>query len=355
VRPDAGWIAAHDRQAHALAAPFPRRSGTGTLRELPGLVPELLGGCQPAVEERAARAQHVQPPQALWIIHYGCQRRQLVQHRLGGCTLPSLQQVDRIAGAHAQLNHTTIELPCQLHRLTRELEAALTRCPVRQCHARKLQHVQQRLGVARVPRRREGGLGERTDALFHLRPRRGNQRQSEPRSELGRDRGAGDACRDQRLLEQAHHDGVDPDTHEFAAVHQCGARLSPRASVRRARAPRRDRTGWPRPHASGQGWRLSGPMLVWGRPLGRPPAPLSSTLRSSGSTLEQPGLFACYEAAARGLSVSGERAGRPALRLVVGPGPVPGTDRPTDGREATHRRGGHTLARRRGVQLSGSL
>ncbi|MEO8181946.1 MAG: hypothetical protein ABI895_24180, partial [Deltaproteobacteria bacterium] len=35
--------------------------------------------------------------------------------------------------------------------------------------------------------------------------------------------------------------------------------------------------------------------------------------------LEQPGLFAWYEAAARGLSVSGERAGQPALRLVVGP------------------------------------
>jgi hypothetical protein len=29
-------------------------------------------------------------------------------------------------------------------------------------------------------------------------------------------------------------------------------------------------------------------------------------------SLEQPGLFACYDAAARGLSVSGERAGQPA-------------------------------------------
>lgn len=37
-------------------------------------------------------------------------------------------------------------------------------------------------------------------------------------------------------------------------------------------------------------------------------------------SLEQPGLFACYEAAARGISVSGERAGQPALRLVVGQG-----------------------------------
>jgi hypothetical protein len=39
---------------------------------------------------------------------------------------------------------------------------------------------------------------------------------------------------------------------------------------------------------------------------------------------EQPGLFACYEAAARGISVSGERAGQPALRLVVGQGLAPG-------------------------------
>jgi Putative transposase len=37
-------------------------------------------------------------------------------------------------------------------------------------------------------------------------------------------------------------------------------------------------------------------------------------------SLEQPGLFACYQAAAQGLSVSGERAGQPALRLVVGQG-----------------------------------
>ena len=44
-------------------------------------------------------------------------------------------------------------------------------------------------------------------------------------------------------------------------------------------------------------------------------------------SLQQPGLFACYEAAARGLSVSGERAGQPALRLVVGPGPAPGPPR----------------------------
>jgi hypothetical protein len=35
-------------------------------------------------------------------------------------------------------------------------------------------------------------------------------------------------------------------------------------------------------------------------------------------SLDQPGLFACYQAAAQGLPVSGERAGQPALHLVVG-------------------------------------
>jgi hypothetical protein len=40
-------------------------------------------------------------------------------------------------------------------------------------------------------------------------------------------------------------------------------------------------------------------------------------------SVEQPGLFACYEAAARSLSVSGERAGQPVLRLVVGQGLSP--------------------------------
>jgi Putative transposase/Transposase zinc-binding domain len=37
-------------------------------------------------------------------------------------------------------------------------------------------------------------------------------------------------------------------------------------------------------------------------------------------SLEQPGLFACHQAAAQGLSISGERAGLPALRLVIGQG-----------------------------------
>jgi hypothetical protein len=41
--------------------------------------------------------------------------------------------------------------------------------------------------------------------------------------------------------------------------------------------------------------------------------------------VEQPGLVACYEASARGISVSGERAGQPALRLVVGQGLAPGS------------------------------
>ena len=36
---------------------------------------------------------------------------------------------------------------------------------------------------------------------------------------------------------------------------------------------------------------------------------------------EQPGLRACYDAAARGVSVSGERAGQPTLRLVLPPEP----------------------------------
>jgi hypothetical protein len=35
-------------------------------------------------------------------------------------------------------------------------------------------------------------------------------------------------------------------------------------------------------------------------------------------TVEQPGLFACYQAAAAGVAVSGERAGQPLLRLVAG-------------------------------------
>jgi len=35
-------------------------------------------------------------------------------------------------------------------------------------------------------------------------------------------------------------------------------------------------------------------------------------------SVEQPGLFACYQAAAAGVAVSGERAGQPLLRLVAG-------------------------------------
>ena len=33
---------------------------------------------------------------------------------------------------------------------------------------------------------------------------------------------------------------------------------------------------------------------------------------------EQPGLFACYQAAALGIAVSAERAGQPLLRVVAG-------------------------------------
>src|SRR5690606_28914011 len=40
--------------------------------------------------------------------------------------------------------------------------------------------------------------------------------------------------------------------------------------------------------------------------------------------LDEPGLAACYAAAARGIGVSGERAGQPALRLVFG---EPASDR----------------------------
>jgi hypothetical protein len=35
-------------------------------------------------------------------------------------------------------------------------------------------------------------------------------------------------------------------------------------------------------------------------------------------SIEQPGLFACYQAAAAGIAVSGERAGQPVLRLLAG-------------------------------------
>ncbi len=40
----------------------------------------------------------------------------------------------------------------------------------------------------------------------------------------------------------------------------------------------------------------------------------------------QPGLFACYQAAAAGIAVSGERAGKPLLRLMLSPGAM--TDKP---------------------------
>jgi len=45
-------------------------------------------------------------------------------------------------------------------------------------------------------------------------------------------------------------------------------------------------------------------------------------------SLEQPGLFACYQAAASGIAVSPERAGHPVLRLLV-PSPKE-PNRPTD-------------------------
>jgi hypothetical protein len=44
-------------------------------------------------------------------------------------------------------------------------------------------------------------------------------------------------------------------------------------------------------------------------------------------TLDEPGLAACYAAAAQGISVSGDGAGLPTLRLVLSPEPSPrGTD-----------------------------
>jgi hypothetical protein len=41
-----------------------------------------------------------------------------------------------------------------------------------------------------------------------------------------------------------------------------------------------------------------------------------------GLLFDEPGLASCYAAAAQGISVSGERAGKPELRLVFGTGPV---------------------------------
>jgi len=51
-------------------------------------------------------------------------------------------------------------------------------------------------------------------------------------------------------------------------------------------------------------------------------------------SLDQPGLFACYRASAAGVAVSGERAGQPALRLVVGTDPAE-TARSQDDQRAT--------------------
>jgi hypothetical protein len=55
-----------------------------------------------------------------------------------------------------------------------------------------------------------------------------------------------------------------------------------------------------------------------------PPEPLATCrqrrARARAGEPRAAGLFACYEAAERGISVSGERAGQPALRLVVGQG-----------------------------------
>jgi hypothetical protein len=45
---------------------------------------------------------------------------------------------------------------------------------------------------------------------------------------------------------------------------------------------------------------------------------------------EEPGLAACYAAAAQGVSVSGDRAGLPPLRLVVSVDPKPATNDPAD-------------------------
>jgi len=49
-------------------------------------------------------------------------------------------------------------------------------------------------------------------------------------------------------------------------------------------------------------------------------------------TIEQPGLFACYQAAALGVGVTGERAGQPTLRLLAGEGKA-GTANDTEVRE----------------------
>jgi hypothetical protein len=60
---------------------------------------------------------------------------------------------------------------------------------------------------------------------------------------------------------------------------------------------------------------------------------------------DQPGLFACYQAAASGVAVSGERAGQPVLRLVAG-GQTEPDDRPRD-----HQQGTEPVAEALGVNL----
>ena len=82
---------------------------------------------------------------------------------------------------------------------------------------------------------------------------------------------------------------------------------------------------------------------------------IDSLLRESGRSLEpqgdepapdlvldQPGLAACYAAAARGVGVSGERAGLPVLRLVFGT--QPGAERAEPG-------SGEPIAEHRGVNV----
>src|SRR5690606_41688797 len=57
-----------------------------------------------------------------------------------------------------------------------------------------------------------------------------------------------------------------------------------------------------------------------------PPTPhlfAYTTLFRPELLLDEPGLAACYSAAAQGLSVSAERAGKPQLRLVFGTGTAP--------------------------------
>lgn len=63
--------------------------------------------------------------------------------------------------------------------------------------------------------------------------------------------------------------------------------------------------------------------------------------------LDQPGLAACYAAAAQGIGVSGERAGLPQLRLVFGER-VPRMPADAAGPSA-----GEPVAEHRGVNVHG--